>query len=337
MRRAGGWILGFCIVAAMAGGGWLTIRKVLARETLYVEVTRGHRDPSTDAMMSGIRFALDEAGNRAGGFRIEILDSPLRSPLGPNVYISMGDFILLEANPPPDTIAAAIMQYDEALKPLRVLTGQKELGMSAALWAGESGSTRTVLLCDDQSPKSRLISLGFEERGPRLIARYDTIGVEHGPDLKSSLETLTEAVLLLKPDLVFYSGEEPPYSRTFEIFAALRKKGYAGRLAMGDADPEVSFLAIPTRVVEGTLLISPIGPPSKEFAIAYEPATGRHAGPHAWPGYLLMKAVLDRVERAGSRNVEKLRGAFYGNPLKPLPPALYVARNGKFEFVQDLK
>jgi ABC-type branched-subunit amino acid transport system substrate-binding protein len=148
---------------------------------------------------------------------------------------------------------------------------------------------------------------------------------------------LLDRVLREKPDLVFYAGEAAPYGRAFELFEGLRKRGYAGRLAMGDADPEVSFLAVPARVVEGTLLISAIGPPSPEFAAAYEPATGRRAGPHAWPGYLLMKAVLAGIDRAGSCHGDKLRPAFAKDPSKPRPCALYVARSGKFEFLQDLR
>jgi hypothetical protein len=144
-------------------------------------------------------------------------------------------------------------------------------------------------------------------------------------------------VLSDKPDLLVFAGEEAPYTRTFEFFDGLRKSGYAGRFVTADADPEVSFLAVPTPVVEGTLLVSPIGPPSPEFAAVYEPATGRRAGPHAWPGYLMMNALLNIIERAASRSPSDLRAAFRAYAPVPRPCALYVFKGGKFEFVEDLK
>src|SRR6185436_4477575 len=101
---------------------------------------------------------------------------------------------------------------------------------------------------------------------------------------------------------------------------------FQGRLMTGEADPEVSYLAVPTRIVDGTYLVSPIGLPSPAFAAAYEPATGRHAGPHAWPGYLTMKALLRVLDTAGSRDYEDLRRALVQVGPKPRPCALYVAR-----------
>ena len=334
MRRAGGWILGFCIVAAMAGGAWIGLRPVLTRETLLIGVTRGERDPSSDAMLSGMRFALDEVGNRAGNCRVELFDPSAQPSRQPAVSMTLGTPHLLQATASDGdgTLGKPLKTVSMSVYPLRVLPDLTELGAAAAVWSRESGASRTVLLSDEPSDRSQQVAEGFVKEGPRPLAHLDATGGGAGGP-----EPLTDRILAQKPDLVFYSGEDAPYGRAFELFDALRKRGYAGRLAMADADPEVSFLAVPTRVVDGTLLVSPIGPPSREFAAAYEPATGRHAGPHAWPGYLLMKAVLERIERARSGRAAALRDAFWENPSPPRPCALYVARDGKFAFLQDLK
>jgi ABC-type branched-subunit amino acid transport system substrate-binding protein len=281
-----------------------------------------------------MRFALDEVGNRAGTCRIELSDAPARPGRQPDVSILLGASGLLQAiaSDGEGSGGAPMKTVSMAMYPLRVLPDLRELGEAAAAWARKSGAARTVLLIDEPSDPSQQVAEGFEKEGPRPLARLDATEFGAGGP-----ESLIDRILAQKPDLVFYAGEEAPYGRAFTLFDALRKRGYVGRLAMADADPEVSFLAVPTRVVDGTLLVSPIGPPSREFAAAYEPATGRHAGPHAWPGYLLMRAVLERVDRARSSRAAALREAFLENPSVPRPGALYVAREGKFVFLQDLK
>jgi hypothetical protein len=50
-----------------------------------------------------------------------------------------------------------------------------------------------------------------------------------------------------------------------------------------------------------------------------------------------MKAVLQVIDRAGSSRRDALHQALRELAPKPRPCALYVAREGKFCFVQDLK
>jgi len=339
MRRAGGWVLGLLVAAAMAGGAWIGLRPVLTRETLLVGVTRGERDPSNDALLSGMRFALDEVGSRAGNCRVELFDASAQPGRQSAVSITLGapSFLQAVAGDGDGSGGVPMKTVSMAMYPLQVLPTLMELGAAAAVWSRESGASRTVLLYDEPSERSQQVAEGFAKADPQPVARLDATGGEEGLPSSEAREPLLDRILAQKPDLVFYAGEEAPYGRAFELFGALRKRGYAGRLAMADADPEVSFLAVPTRVVEGTLLVSPIGPPSREFAAAYEPATGRHAGPHAWPGYLLMKAVLERVDRARSGRGSALRDAFWEYPSAPRHGALYVAREGRFSFVRDLE
>jgi len=93
-----------------------------------------------------------------------------------------------------------------------------------------------------------------------------------------------------------------------------------------DVDPEVSFLAFPSRFPPGTLLISTISPPSAEFAAKYEPATGRKAGPHAWPGYLAMKAALEVLDRTAFPRLGRPRAIDRRNSTDASVHALYVVK-----------
>jgi ABC-type branched-subunit amino acid transport system substrate-binding protein len=277
---------------------------------------------------------LENAGNRAGRYRLQLLqDSNLRGPLSvsfsPPLSMDLGDSNL--------AIATFLVQNRrtgnlEKFAELRVLPDLKELGRAAAAWSRETRPGRVTLLSEKAIGEEEPIAVAFQNAAGDL-----PLSVVH-PFLWTEQELpALDRVLAEKPDLVFYTGEKAPYGSAFDLFDALRKRGYRGLLAMADSDPEVSYLAVPTKVVEGTLLVSTIGPPSQEFAAAYEPATGRHAGPHAWPGYLLMKAVIELIERADSNDGESLYAALMARPAPLRSCALYQFKEGKFVFVQDLK
>jgi ABC-type branched-subunit amino acid transport system substrate-binding protein len=323
MRRGGGSILGLIAVAAMAGGAGFAFRPILGRETLTLAylASLDARAPSSASMISGARFAVEEAGSKAGGYKINfIVPAGIEDPKF-QISISASGSHVVEGR----------IQGSKESALICVLPGLEDQGRSAAAWARTTGSRKIVLLCDNATPSSLAILQGFTSGAGKTGFTFE------GPiDTAIDRDILLDRVMSANPDLLFYTGEAAPYSTANFIFDALRKKGYAGRLAMGDADPEVSYLAVSHHVVDGTYLISSIGPPSKGFSAAYEPATNRRAGPHAWPAYLTMKAILEIIDQAGSNRVENLRwaAALHGTPRSPC--ALYVSREGKFEFVHDL-
>jgi len=336
MGRTAGGVLGIAAVAAIAGAGWLAMRPLRNRETLTLVVNRGLRDPSSDAMVSGMRFALAEAGNRAGMFRIELMEARHSFPAHARVCINLGSAPLIETGIEEPGTGVTLDSADPPL-PLRPVADAREVGLAAGRWASETGSRTPVLLRNRNHPVSFIIARAFQEGAAPERPPLDEELEEGASDYPARLKTLVEQTIAAHPDLVFYSGEEAPYGRAFEMFDALRKGGFAGRLAMGDSDPEVSFLAIPTPVVEGTFLVSPIGPPSPGFAAAYEPATGRRAGPHAWPGYVAMNELLRVLDQATSGNRAHLAGLFNHAVRPPHPPALYQFKEGRFVFVRELK
>jgi hypothetical protein len=185
--------------------------------------------------------------------------------------------------------------------------------------------SRVFLLRDPLSIRSSLIAAAFEktpnESGLQIIGPADPTEEWRG---------LVDRVIGSKAEAVFYSGEEAPYLTGYKVFQALRARGFDGPLAQAEADPEVSFLATPPTLLEGSYLVSPFAP-------------GPHVGPHVNAGYFAMKAALEAIDRANSVEPEALRRAAAKLPYFDAQGraalrkcALYVAKDGVFEFVRVL-
>jgi hypothetical protein len=334
MRRAGGWMLGLVVVAAMATGAWIALRPLYTRETITIGYFRSGvgRDPSNDAMFSGAQFALEEAGGRAGRFRVQFADFKTAYSKLPMVWIGTREALAEPGDVHSPRLCISLMDglpHDDDGE-LRILATYEDQGRAAAEWAKSKGYSHVYLVQDVGGTKGGGIGELFQQAFP--TSPGGAIDVGGPPD---QWRELVDRILLYNPALLFYAGEEAPYSTAEPMFKTLREKGFAGTILMGEKEPEVSFLALPCRVPEGTLLISPIGPPSKEFAAKYEPATGRHAGPHGWVGYQAMKAALDVIDRAESA-VEFQSILDRLGPIRR-PCHLYRARNGRWEFEQEVK
>jgi hypothetical protein len=320
----------------MAGGAWFALRPLFARETLYIGYFRASdgRDPSNDAMFSGAQFALDEAGGKAGRFKVVLVEAKPEYSKLPPVWIGTSEAIRDTADVPIARLRISLMdRYQEPVDgEVRILATYEDQGRAAAEWAKSRRFSSVFSVSDVHSSKGSGILDMFRYGFPESPSGY----VEEA-SAATQWRDLVDRILLDTPDLLFYAGEEAPFGTAESLFKALRERGYSGTIAMGEKEPEVSFLALPCCVPEGTFLISPIGPPSKEFAARYEPATGRHAGPHGWVGYLAMKAALDVIERAGDGGTGEFQAIVDRMPPVRRSCYLYCARNGKFEFVQELK
>lgn len=336
MRRAGSWVLGFVVVAAMAAGAWFALRPVFTRETVSIGYFRSSigRDPSNDAMFSGAQFALEEAGGRAGRFKVTLTDFKTPYSKLPMVWIGTSEALSEGGDVRPEPLLISLMdshpQFDRGH--VHMLATYNDQGLAAARWANSIGARFVYMLMDDNITKGSSISDCFRIEFP--VAALNRVSAVDAP---TRWRDLVGRIVDLAPDLIFYSGEEAPYGTAEGLFTELRGKGFAGKIAMAELEPEVSFLALPCRVPEGTMLISPIGPPTKEFAAKYEPATGRHAGPHGWLGYQAMRSVFDILERMDHVPFEDFRTIVDEMPPTRPPCYLYAARNGRFEFVQKLE
>jgi len=327
VRRA---LLGLLVIGAMGGAAWFAVRGAFHRKTVgvfFIESGRGP-GPTSRAIRRGAEAALDEATSRAGRYRVEILE---RVSLESEVAALIGTSGALLARghelEPPFFVSVLDTHPHDPKGCFRVTPGCARQGRAAAAWAKKSGASRPALILERSSLRSQAIADAFAASipiaGERLEADVDKV----------------DRILASKPDLIFFAGEEAPYSTAFKVFTALRAKGFTGPLLMGEADPEVSFLATRPDLVEGTYLVSPFAPAPPELTARM----GSTPGPHVTAGYLAMKAALRAIDRADQIHPAALIAAagklpeFDATGASTRPCALYVARKGLFEFVEELK
>jgi hypothetical protein len=360
MRRGGGFVFGILATLGIGASAFLGLAPLLFREKVKVLfVADNPSTPSGDAIQSGFRFALDERGSRLGRFRVEgvltdnysslwipgkgggtyYMDLPHEAPevLGivgiDTPYIDKTNISI-----PMVWCSGDRSEEEEPQGRYCVIPALEEQGRNAAKWALRTGARRILVLGERFKDRSGAIARGFlgEVRalGGALVQERLLDDQEPPP----SAEILGDA-----PDLLFFTGEAPPYSRAWEIFTALRSAGYSGRLLLADASVSVSFLAAPGRLVEGCHLVSSLAPPPPEFVGPYREFAGKDPGPHVYYGYLAGRAILEAIDQARSRRRDKIRAGLASSPCfdrrgeSTLPCALYAARNGKFEFVERLK
>jgi len=332
MRRAGGWLLGLVVVAAMGGGGWFALRRVFKTENVQVYLFTSEREPTTKALRKGARTALEECGGRVGRFRVEMINvtgEPMTEDLGGRMWIgTSGNYLSLgDIQPAPFFISVLDTHPYQPTGIFRVTPGCDRQGRAAARWAKSVGVRRAFLVRDSGSLRSTAVGNAFKASAEELKLTVD------GPENSmTDRPGLVRRILDSGADLVFYSGEEAPYSTAYDLFMSLLRAGYTGKVATAEADPEVSLLATRPTLFEGMYVVSPFAP--------YPPAG---SGPHVVAGYLAMKATLDAIDRANSIDPEALRRAAAKLPIfdatgaSTRPCALYVARKGILEFVEELK
>ncbi len=341
MRRAGGWLLGALVLAIMAAGAWLGLRPFLLREDATILFVRqaAMPAPSADAIASGLRMALEESLHRAGRFRVRLEEQSL--PLGP---LELSPFVLAEVSPDPESssgrlpVVMAVATLPEG-DGFRLLPDATRQGRAAADWAGRLGATCAMVVEENSNRRSALIAEAFRGRAGEIRLAVALSEIFPRPP-----EELARAASASGADLVFFGGENPPYWHGQWLFGALRTAGYAGRLMLADASPEVSYLDASGLFPEGTYLLSPLAPPPPGFDARYQAYAGKPPGPHVHTGYLAGRALLDALELTSRPDRDAVRwslaqlscfdvsGATTANH-----PAGYVMREGRFRFVESLK
>lgn len=331
MKRAGGWILGVIVVLAMGGAGWFLSRRLLHRENTEIVVLDSDREPTTKAMRRGAEAALKAFGGRSGRYDVRLYEDQLGFGLT-RIWLGTSESILRngDVQPPPFAISVVDTHPAEPVGCLRITPGSVQQGSAAARWVKSKSISRVFLLRDPLSIRSKTIAESFQS-----TARTLGLSIEGPADPIEERNGLVERIIGSRVEAVFYSGEEAPYLTAFTTFTALREKGFTGPLAQAEADPEVSLLATRPNLAEGTFLISPFAPGPPEL----EKAIGMPAGPHVTAGYYAMKATLEAIDHANSIEPEDLRRAAAKLPYFDAQGraalrkcALYVAKNGRFEF-----
>lgn len=349
MRRAG-WGLGIAIVLVMAAGAWLGFRPYLTREAVNVVFIRpGVKPaPAADALESGFRLAVSESGGRAGRFRLLHRSSEDGTGLsiGATLHIELDDDVAAAVSASEggdclgdDHLVVSTLGVDPGTPCFRILPSLGNMGASAARWAKRAGVSRVFVLREMFDEGIGAVTAGFETEAKRVGIVVPAAEPVHDP-----VESVAEEVLEAGPDCVFYGGERAPFSRMAHVFAALRHQGYRGRLVMADVDIKVSMLDAPGPLVEGTYLVSPLAPAPADFVPKYRAFAGKDPGPHVYYGYLGGRAALGAIAAANSRDPGTVRRAAASLPqfdgkgeTRTNFPALYVVKEGRFEFVEVLK
>lgn len=190
---------------------------------------------------------------------------------------------------------------------VRILGGPQQLAEAAFAWAGREGLKVTQLMTEPDDKRSLLL-----EQAIRGAWKEQGSG----------------------PELILHAGESAPFSSAAKTFKGLQASGFKGRFLVFDAHPEVSCVDAPGQPEDGMLLITPIFPPPADFIPRYRAFASKDPGPHVYGGYLAGKAALDLIARARSTFPADLLNA--ASSIRPHPPALYVARGGRFHFVELL-
>ena len=316
----------------MGGGAWFALRRALQREDAVIALLLSGNDsiPTRQAIERGASIALEEAGHRAGKYRL-MIDSLYPATVYSNptpvaAWVGPGEAILSRGAAQGRPFSVSVFD-DHPAEPqdwYPITPGWSQQGIAAARWARKAGASRVFLIRDAGSLRSKAIAASFEK-----AAAADGLSLTGTAD--ATMENVGK-ILVSEADLVFFSGEEAPYALTTRLFKALREKGFAGSLVSGEADPQVSFLATRPDLVDGTYLVSPFAPAPPELAARMKSVPG----PHITAGYVAMKAVLDTIDHANSIKEEDLHRAWAARSFPLRPCALYVARNGLFEFVETL-
>jgi hypothetical protein len=335
----------------MAGGAWLGLRPYLTRESVAVALIRydGVPSPSSDAVESGFRLALEERAHRAGRFRARYgrLDPSQALFLTQDVRTSPpapfdGDVVAVVTCCPEGqcegeallTLAPLGLEDGEPESCFRLLPGLKRQGEAAARWAQARRAGRPFVVREMFDDEIDLVVQGFRAEAARAGLEILEVDPYHEP-----VESLAGEIRDAKADLVFFGGEKAPYAKANRLFAALRDQGFRGTLLVADPDPGVSLLAVPGSLPAGTYVVSSLAPPPADFASRYRAFAGKDPGPHVYYGYLAGRAALEAIEAANSKDREAVRRAApaKGPATAANAPALYLVQEGRVDFVEILK
>lgn len=363
MKRARG--AGLAAAAAglfMLAGGFFALRPFLFRETLAIVVLRyGSPDPYASGVLEGVERAVRERESRAGRFRIEVSEAgagdlqsyvysedsgPLRigerklevaAVIDGHLTGWLLDSMVEKGVPTLSAEASSTWERDGLLRdaPLcRVIPDFDRLGAAAAGWAKRLGARRVLLLEEMFDTRSSAVGDAFRKAAAGL-------GLELANDIRftSPYDSLPVEVLEARPDVVFLSGERPPFRNAREVIRRLREREFKGEILFADADPASSLLLAPPPFAEECRLVSLLPPPPIEFTRKFGAAP---LG--AWPGYLAATAALDAVERAGSKDWGAIRRACARNPLfapngapASAVTALYTLKDGAWVFAETME
>ena len=376
MRRGSYALIGLVAVAGMAAAAWILVGPHLRRETVTIVSLlprTGSAKPQTDAIVLGIRLALDEHDHRAGRFRVKHEDWDYSVAAGGlNSTGATLDRLTRQAKGRPDILA--VLGAYESASTYRIL--QAHLVDEVPFVTISPGSTRGDLTdypqrdgglggefhpgryffrtLPAQPMQGTLAARWAKRQGMKRVHHYRS-DRDHDLELLSAFRkeaeleglTVTESAegypsemarnqARERPDLVFLSGNDPQVAA--DVVGYLRLAGYRGKILLGSGSLEPLFLKELGNGAE-VYLTSLDAPPPPDFV--------RRAGisnPHAYYGYLAAKAALQAISQADSKDrLQVIRACgrlpIFDSEGELAQPEVGLHRvvNGRFELVEVLK
>lgn len=375
MRRGSYALIGLVAVAGMAAAAWILVGPHLRRETVTIVSLlprQGSPKPQTDAIVQGIRLALDEHDHRAGRFKVRHEDWDYFVAAGGLGSTSARAQELAHKAHQRRDVLALIGAYDSASTcRILVFVGRQEpcllISPASTLWdltekeyrdgffAGEGDPGPALFRTIPARPVQGILAARWakrqgmkrvhlyrEDRGRdsellnafREEARHEELAVTESAETCASEMARLQA--LERPDLVFLGGNDPQVAA--DVVGYLRLAGYRGKVLLGSGELEPLLLKELDETA-GVYVTDSTAPPPPDFA--------RRAGtadPYAYYGYLAAKAAIESIARADSKDrVEVIRACARLPMFDPrgetAQPAVGLHRivDGRFELVEVLR
>ncbi len=375
MRRGGYALLGLVALAGMGAAAWLLVVPHLRRETLTIVSLlprQGSAKPQTDAIVQGIRLALEEHDRRAGRFKLRHDDWDYSVSAGSlNSMEAKADYRISAASLRYD-VPAVIGAYDNATS-LRILLHQR--GLEDPFLVISPASTRSELTEHDSRGPATFPATGpatffrtiparpvqgwlaarwavrqgmkrvhvyhdDRDHDPELPVAFRDEARQCGLAVTESAEAYPSEMARLqaraRPDLIYMTGNDPEVAA--DVIGFLRLAGYEGKVLLGSGSLEPTLLKEPGKIPE-VYVTDSTAPPPPDF----QRRTGT-TDPYAYYGYLAAKAAIEAIAKADSKDrAEVIRACAKLPMFDPLgeiaQPALglYRIANGRFEPVEVLR
>jgi branched-chain amino acid transport system substrate-binding protein len=200
-------------------------------------------------------------------------------------------------------------RYDSVFLICGTVTAEAEFAVD---WMKQLGGKRLSVVHDGTSfPITLAEATAAQARKTGALTVANELKLSQGA---TGYERIAGSIIGSKADIVYYTGY---YGEANQLIKDLRRKGYSGRIVVGDGATDGPLLTDLTesegRDVYGTALLVPAFMPElKDWSQRYQAAYGAGPGPSSAEAYDAVMVAVDAIKRAGSTDREAVRVALSG-------------------------